>query len=307
MPANSTCLDPDVSHRCTARRLRRRRLPTPDWQRRGVLNGSGQADRSPVRPHDLADRLRRRQARRTGRRHHRLGGLPAGSTSFETAPLARPSRTRRSTRSVTPARPDNNRTDFAAPATASPTAASRGRRARTRATAPRDKSGPPSARPSRRSPSTATGGTSPYSWTATGLPAGLTIGAATGEVTGTPTAAGTFNVTVDGRPTRLDATGHRHVFKLTVNPAGTSSPIAERPGHRRGLAAPRAAGHHAGHRHRRLPGRRLLRVLHPDPRHRRRQHRPRHPHRVRRRVRAADHRDRHRIARQLRRGHRHRR
>jgi hypothetical protein len=43
-------------------------------------------------------------------------------------------------------------------------------------------------------PITATGGVVPYSWSATGLPPGLTV--ADGEVTGVPTAAGTYEVTV---------------------------------------------------------------------------------------------------------------
>jgi len=42
---------------------------------------------------------------------------------------------------------------------------------------------------------TASGGTTPYNFTATGLPAGLSINAA-GQVSGTPTAAGTFNASV---------------------------------------------------------------------------------------------------------------
>ncbi|MEV0270001.1 S8 family serine peptidase [Hamadaea sp. NPDC050747] len=42
----------------------------------------------------------------------------------------------------------------------------------------------------------ASGGTSPYTWSASGLPAGLSIGSSTGRITGTPTTAGTSNVTV---------------------------------------------------------------------------------------------------------------
>ncbi|ANZ41272.1 peptidase S8/S53 subtilisin kexin sedolisin [Lentzea guizhouensis] len=42
----------------------------------------------------------------------------------------------------------------------------------------------------------ASGGTAPYTWSATGLPTGLSIGASSGLVTGTATVAGTYNVTV---------------------------------------------------------------------------------------------------------------
>jgi hypothetical protein len=42
---------------------------------------------------------------------------------------------------------------------------------------------------------TASGGTSPYNWTATGLPAGLSL-SPNGFLSGTPTIAGSFNVTV---------------------------------------------------------------------------------------------------------------
>jgi subtilisin-like proprotein convertase family protein len=43
---------------------------------------------------------------------------------------------------------------------------------------------------------TASGGTAPISWSASGLPTGLSISSSTGSISGTPTATGTFNVTV---------------------------------------------------------------------------------------------------------------
>jgi prepilin-type N-terminal cleavage/methylation domain-containing protein len=43
---------------------------------------------------------------------------------------------------------------------------------------------------------TRTGGTAPYTWSATGLPAGLTIDAASGVVAGGPTLLGTYSVTI---------------------------------------------------------------------------------------------------------------
>ena len=136
---------------------------------------------------------------------------------------------------------------------------------------------------------TATGGTAPYSWSATDLPAGLSINSTTGEVTGTPTTAGVSNVTVtaEGRHRR---DGHRTIpFKITVNP-GRHHRDRRDPGHRRHLADRGHHGHHSWHRDRRLPDWWLLRVRHPDSRHRRRQPRPRHAHRVRRGLRAAAHR-----------------
>ncbi|MEV6521189.1 S8 family serine peptidase [Longispora sp. NPDC051575] len=42
----------------------------------------------------------------------------------------------------------------------------------------------------------ASGGTSPYTWSASGLPAGLSIGSSTGKITGSPTTQGSNNVTV---------------------------------------------------------------------------------------------------------------
>ncbi|WP_191984357.1 M4 family metallopeptidase [Amycolatopsis eburnea] len=48
-------------------------------------------------------------------------------------------------------------------------------------------------------PLSASGGTAPYTWSATGLPAGLSINASTGTISGTATTAGTSNVTVTAK------------------------------------------------------------------------------------------------------------
>ncbi|MFD4637267.1 M4 family metallopeptidase [Lentzea sp. NPDC058436] len=45
-------------------------------------------------------------------------------------------------------------------------------------------------------PLSASGGTAPYTWSATGLPAGLSINSGNGTISGTPTTAATSNVTV---------------------------------------------------------------------------------------------------------------
>ena len=63
----------------------------------------------------------------------------------------------------------------------------------------------------------ASGGTAPYTWTATGLPAGLSISSG-GAISGTPTTAATSNVTV----TAKDSTGTTGSasFSWTINPSG---------------------------------------------------------------------------------------
>lgn len=68
----------------------------------------------------------------------------------------------------------------------------------------------------------ASGGTAPYSYAASGLPDGLSIDAATGAVTGTPSVAGTFNATV----TVTDALGGSaaQVRSLVVNPQAPPPP-----------------------------------------------------------------------------------
>ena len=74
---------------------------------------------------------------------------------------------------------------------------------------------------------TATGGTAPYTYTATGLPAGLTVAAATGMLSGTPTAAAaattvTYTATDSATPA---ATGSL-TFTITVMAAGTTPTTA---------------------------------------------------------------------------------
>jgi hypothetical protein len=57
----------------------------------------------------------------------------------------------------------------------------------------------------------ASGGTAPYSWTATSLPAGLAINATTGAITGNPTATGNATITA------TDANGCTGSTTLTIN------------------------------------------------------------------------------------------
>ena len=63
----------------------------------------------------------------------------------------------------------------------------------------------------------ATGGTAPYTWTATGLPTGLSISSG-GLISGTPSAAGTFNVTATAKDSKA-VTGSTS-FTWTINPTG---------------------------------------------------------------------------------------
>lgn len=81
----------------------------------------------------------------------------------------------------------------------------------------------------------ATGGSAPYTWTAHGLPAGITLNAATGALSGTPTTAGsfTFSVTVKEAGNVSATTSYTLVVgavtpgvTLAVTPAAGALPAA---------------------------------------------------------------------------------
>jgi hypothetical protein len=74
----------------------------------------------------------------------------------------------------------------------------------------------------------ASGGRPPYRWSSSGLPAGLTIDSTTGQISGTPTAAGNFGIAITVSDSVLANLSDR--FTLTVNlPAAPGVSISGLP------------------------------------------------------------------------------
>jgi Zn-dependent metalloprotease len=67
---------------------------------------------------------------------------------------------------------------------------------------------------------TASGGTSPYHFSATGLPPGISINATSGQVSGTPTSGGTYNVTVNVTDSSSPVKSGSTSFTFTVSGGG---------------------------------------------------------------------------------------
>lgn len=64
----------------------------------------------------------------------------------------------------------------------------------------------------------ATGGQPPYRWSATGLPAGLTINATSGQISGTPTAAGDFGIAITVSDSTLTNVSDRFTLSIKLPP-----------------------------------------------------------------------------------------
>ena len=65
----------------------------------------------------------------------------------------------------------------------------------------------------------ATGGQTPYRWSASGLPAGLSISSTSGQISGTPTAAGTFGIAITVTDSALASFSDRFTLNINLPPA----------------------------------------------------------------------------------------
>jgi subtilase family serine protease len=71
---------------------------------------------------------------------------------------------------------------------------------------------------------TASGGATPYSFSASGLPTGLSINSSTGVISGTPSASGTFNVTATVHDSASHTSSVSFTWTVSTGGTGCSSP-----------------------------------------------------------------------------------
>jgi subtilisin family serine protease len=83
---------------------------------------------------------------------------------------------------------------------------------------------------------TAAGGSSPYTWSATGLPPGLSINSSTGLISGTPTTAGTYSVTVTARDTAYRSGSTSFTWTIAAPGSGCGGQKLGNPGFETGNA-----------------------------------------------------------------------
>jgi hypothetical protein len=76
----------------------------------------------------------------------------------------------------------------------------------------------------------ASGGTTPYTFSATGLPAGLSINASTGVISGTPTTATTYSVTATVTDSAAPSASASQTFSWVISPVGSCSSPGQKLG-----------------------------------------------------------------------------